>query len=146
MNTAREQVEVSIQLDHQIRTMIANESPARHFAQTFHEQARLRGWWSDPKTGQPLEADTPMIAMKLLLVHSEISKATEGLRKNLMDDHLPNRTALEAELADAAIRIFDLAGKLDIDIIGVMVEKAQYNAQRLDHDPANRASANGKSF
>lgn len=146
MNAAREQVEAGIEMDNQIRNMIGHESAARHFAQTFHQQARLRGWWNDPKTKQPLDIAVPLIAMKLLLIHSEISEATEGLRKDTMDDHLPHRTSLETEMADAVIRIFDLAGALDLDIVGAMVEKAQYNAQRLDHDPSRRAEANGKSF
>ena len=33
----------------------------------------------------------------------------EGARKDLMDTHLKHRSMMEVELADAIIRIFDLA-------------------------------------
>ncbi len=47
----------------------------------------------------------------LQLVSSEIAEATEAERKDLMDDHLPHRKGGEVELADALIRMLDLAGR-----------------------------------
>ena len=62
------------------------------------------------------------------------------------DDHLPHRDMREVELADALIRIFDLAGAYDMDIGGALAEKMAYNARRPDHKPAARASAGGKTY
>ena len=46
----------------------------------------------------------------IALCISELSEALEGYRKDLMDDKLPHRKMAEVKLADALIRMFDLAG------------------------------------
>lgn len=66
----------------------------------------------------------------LALIHSEVSEGLEGHRKNLDDDHLPHRKSLEVELADAMIRILDMAAGLKLDLGGAMVDKLAYNAKR----------------
>ena len=86
------------------------------------------------------------IATCLALIHSEISEAMEGNRKDKMDDHLPHRTALEVELADAIIRILDLSGTMKLDIGGAVMEKHRYNQVRADHLKENRAKEGGKKF
>lgn len=79
------------------------------------------------------------ITSRLCLTHSEISEAMEGSRKNLPDDHLPQYPMVHVELADALIRIFDLAGFLRIENFGRIVrEKMEYNAVRKDHRLENR--------
>jgi NTP pyrophosphatase (non-canonical NTP hydrolase) len=83
---------------------------------------------------------------KLALIHSEVSEAMEGFRKDLMDDHLPDRKMAEVELADALIRIFDLAGAHGMDLGGALAEKFAYNQDRADHKRENRAADNGKKF
>jgi hypothetical protein len=70
----------------------------------------------------------------------------EGARKGLMDDKLPHRPMLEVELADAVIRIFDMAGGLHLDLGGAIAEKLAYNASRADHKPENRIKPGGKTF
>jgi NTP pyrophosphatase (non-canonical NTP hydrolase) len=82
----------------------------------------------------------------LCLIHSEISEAMEGHRKNLMDSHIPHRSMLEVELADAVIRIADLAGALGLDLGAAIAEKMAYNATRADHKPEARAATNGKAY
>jgi NTP pyrophosphatase (non-canonical NTP hydrolase) len=82
----------------------------------------------------------------LMLIVSEISEAMEGVRKNLMDDKLPHRKMIEVELADALVRIGDLAGFLGLDVGGAVVEKMDFNANRADHKIENRMRDGGKAF
>lgn len=70
-------------------------------------------WWRDPVTGNSIERDRGELMM---LAISEIAEAMEGERKGKKDDHLPHRPAVEVELADALIRIFDYAGAYGLDM------------------------------
>jgi NTP pyrophosphatase (non-canonical NTP hydrolase) len=106
---------------------------------TSHGAAAKAGWWDKPKTWET-------VPRCLMLIVSEIAEAMEGDRKCLMDDKLPHRKMIEVELADALIRIADLAGALDLDLGGAVVEKLAYNATRPDHKKENREKTNGKSY
>lgn len=107
-----------------------------------HRASTDAGWWDNV---DPFN-DVHVVPAKLALVHSEISEALEGHRKGLMDDKLPHRQMVEVELADAVIRIFDLAGALGLDLGGAIVEKVVYNASRADHKRENRAAEGGKKY
>lgn len=82
----------------------------------------------------------------LMLIVSEIAEAMEGERKDLMDNHLPERKMVEVELADALIRIFDYAGAFGYDLEGAYQEKREYNRNRADHTYEVRAADGGKKF
>lgn len=71
-------------------------------AAEIYTQNEAIGWWDDPNR---------CIFQTLQLVSTEIAEATEGERKNLMDDHLPHRKMGEVELADALIRVLDIGGR-----------------------------------
>lgn len=114
-------------------------------AETCHRVARESGWWAEFDM-MPEQFKKFYVATKLCLIHSEVSEAMEGQRKDLRDDHLPHRSMLEVELADAVIRIGDLAGALGLDLGGAIADKMEYNMTRPDHRPENRALGGGKSF
>lgn len=103
-------------------------------------------WWKDIRTGADIRDNPMAFDQKLCLIHSEISEAMEGNRKDLMDDKLPHRKMREVELADAVIRIFDTAGGFGMDLAGAIVEKMQYNAHRADHKTENRLAEGGKAY
>lgn len=112
--------------------------------QTFCYSASVAaGFHHDIETGEPRAADVPL---KLVLIHSEISEALEGHRKGLADSKIPSRSALEVELADAVIRIFDLGGALSLDLGGAIAEKMQYNESRPDHKREARRALGGKKY
>ncbi len=97
-------------------------------AEHCYNEAKQVGWHDTPRE------DGTMLA----LIHSEISEALEGLRKNQMDDHLPHRPMAEVELADALIRILDFAGMKGYDLGGAVREKLDYNRTLSDHKKENR--------
>jgi len=109
----------------------------------IHEDNVKAGWWTDLATGQKKDRN---VGELLCLVHSEISEAMEGFRKNLKDDKLPNRSMFEVELADTLIRIFDIAGAHNLDLGGAVFEKRAFNKKREDHQLENRKQENGKKF
>ncbi|MFN3494538.1 MAG: hypothetical protein ACK40L_08535 [Hydrogenophaga sp.] len=124
-----------------------------------HDASHSAGWWTHLPTGTDLVAliNSPLnpmeellagalVAQKLCLTHSEVSEAMEGHRKGLKDDKLPHRSMIEVELADAVIRICDLAGALRLDLGGAIAEKLAFNAQRADHKPEHRMAAGGKAY
>lgn len=111
-------------------------------SEVIHAAQVKAGWYRNPQTRRAIDRN---IMEMLCLIHSEVSEAAEGYRKNLVDDKLPHRKMVEVELADVLIRVFDLAGYLKMDLGGAVVEKLLYNLSREDHKLESRAKEGGKS-
>lgn len=107
---------------------ITNEM-LRDFSNEIHASNVKAGWWTDIKTNEPTLA-TRNRAELLMLVVSEVSEADHGLVNALMDDKLPHLPMFNVEIADVAIRLFDMIGAenslygdtVDIDIVAVIDE------------------------
>lgn len=125
---------------------------ARYLTDLCHHEAVTAGWWKSTvnhevagESGRDVK-NNATFAQCLMLIVSELAEAMEGDRKRKMDEHLRHRDSREVELADALIRIFDLAGAYDLDVGGAMVEKMQYNRIRADHKREARDEEGGKKY
>ncbi len=68
----------------------------------IHSKNIEAGWWNDPETGESLlnHKFTPyVVATKIMMTVTELAEATEGYRKDLMDDKLPHRKITDFLLA-----------------------------------------------
>lgn len=92
--------------------------------QDCHELAREKGFWDKDRN----------IPEMLALIHAEVSEALEEYRKGL-DKHFfyevgEKPEGFAVELADAVIRIMDLAEGLKIDMTYFITKKLRYNKTR----------------
>lgn len=121
------------------------EMAVRRLVDVTHSAAYSAGWWNT-KDGSDPTKNPLMFSNKLALIHSEISEALEGDRKGLVDPHLPQFDNRTVELADALIRIGDLAGAYSLPLAEAVVAKMAFNKERADHKPDARAAAGGKAY
>ena len=84
--------------------------PLHELATQIHQFNVDKGWWDEY-----LEDKTKRFDTSMMLVISELLEAMEGCRKDAMDDKLPEYPMFDVELADAAIRLLDLAGAYEIE-------------------------------
>lgn len=107
-------------------------------SEDIHANAIAKGFWEEDN-----------LCKKLLLIVSEVTEAMEADRKNKyasddigivnsIDDHLVFvgrfekriKDTFEDEMADTCIRIFDLCGKMNIDLEAHILAKHRYNKTR----------------
>ena len=88
-----------------------------------HEIAKSKGWWDEDRG----------IPELIALMHSELSEALEEYRDGnsfnvRFDGDKP--LGFTVELADVLIRIFDMAGKYELDLDYALEQKIKYNSTR----------------
>lgn len=94
-------------------------------AERVHANAVVKGFW-DGELSREKE-----LAVRIALIHSEISEALEATRTgNPADRHVPALTNLEIELADAVIRIMDMARHFNLRVGQAIVMKHAFNETR----------------
>ena len=81
----------------------------RSRADITHASNVAAGWWSDINTGKSI-LETRNRPELMLLVISEVSEADHGEVQQVKDDKLPHLEMFDVELADVAIRLFDMMG------------------------------------
>lgn len=108
---------------------------------SVHADNVAAGWWTDLDTGASLIGKRN-VGELLMLVVTELSEADLGLCQHLPDDKLPHRRMFEVELADAAIRIFDIGGGLRLPL-GEVVNRLTTKAplEFLDPDIRSKRTA-----
>lgn len=70
-------------------------------------------------------------AVKIALMHSELSEALEAVRNgNPQSEKIPEFTNLEEELADVILRIMNFGNQLKLRVAEAVIAKDEYNSKR----------------
>lgn len=94
-------------------------------AKQIYTNAQTKGFYEGVRS-----MDDPIwISNRLMLIVSELAEGLEGVRVGNLSS-APKSGGLGEELADACIRIFDLAYSLNIDLEAAITNKMTFNAQR----------------
>jgi NTP pyrophosphatase (non-canonical NTP hydrolase) len=95
----------------------------KQVAHDIHQWAIDKGFW-DEKVERNF-------GEQIALMHSELSEALEGHRLNSPpDEHCPEFSNVEIELADCVIRIMDTCDAMELRLPEAMAAKMEYNMTR----------------
>jgi len=122
-------------------TYCSGSGPRRRANPELHEEIQPREIFQPPRVKVALR---PLLADGLHPVVGQISLRERRAPK--LEKHPHRRRPFLVELADACIRIFDLAGVLGYDLGGAVVEKDAFNSVRPDHKIETRKLAGGKAY
>lgn len=95
------------------------------------ENAKQKGFYDEMQLvfGNEGYSNPIWLSNRLMLITSELSEGLEGVRDGNLSSE-PKSGGLGEELADACIRIFDLAYSLNIDLEQAIIQKHNYNTLR----------------
>lgn len=113
-------------------TRAYNNSANHGFWEDFEEMMKVCADMDTegPKAGWAAKYTVDVKLSKIALMHSELGEMTEGVRKPGPDQHCPEFTQEEIELADCFIRGFDYAGAFGLRLAQAIEAKMAYNASR----------------
>lgn len=97
----------------------------------INKWAESKGWNEDFAAAQGVGLTIQHDAMKIALMHSELSEALEGLRHgDPNSDKIPEYTSQEEELADCIIRIMHYGALRELRIAEALIAKLRFNESR----------------
>ena len=86
-----------------------------------YRHAKAAGWWDDD----------PHIGVKMALLHTEVSEATEAMRRNNpASEKIPTFTAIEEEFADIICGALNIAAHLNLRLGPAILAKNAHNKTR----------------
>lgn len=105
----------------------------------LHRTSTEKGWWADRDELSKTPAGRVQVDIGCIaLVITELSEAIENIRAGYTpDDKVPEFSGLEAELADAIIRILDFAEARKLRVAEAVIAKAKFNDGR-EHRHGNK--------
>jgi len=89
-----------------------------------------KGFWDVPYVGIESDDNPLAVTTKLMLINSELVEAMNIDRAHDLANEPMAKLDFGEELADAVIRLADLAGYLSIDLDSLVQTKMEINAKR----------------